>query len=135
MREIVLTLAVLLGAAPAWATPPDFECSVNDQNLSLTLSVGLGYIPGNIHGLRIELEIRAKRDMPSNLRKRKFRADDLVLHWFYYGDLKLMLRSDDTYFVIELQKRPEGRDSYKLTIDDARTVNRIELRGSAKCGD
>jgi hypothetical protein len=131
MASVMLATGMTLASA----TPPDFECSANDQNLSLTLSVGLGYIPGNIHGLRVELEIRAKRDVPSNLRKRKFGADDLVLHWFYSGDLKLMLRSDETYFVIELQKWPEGHDSYRLTIEDGKTVNRIELRGSAKCGD
>jgi hypothetical protein len=133
MRAIVLMAAMLLGAAPALATA-DFSCSFSDQNLSLTLRGHLGHDRTvSVGDIRAELQVGARKDVPSKLRKLEFSTDDLLQYWIHRDDLKFMFGSDNILLVIEIQALSGGRGSYKVTIDDQQTTNSIELHGSAKC--
>ena len=147
MRAALLVLVALPLARPAMATGT-VDCSIADANVALQASATVRDGPGG-HFSRLEgkLDIKAKGDIPKDLRKLDLKLDDLTQRWLHGNDLKLRLYRDrggpgpSAELDLVIEARRAGKDQtelvggYTLTVAHAAEGEEriVAVRGRARC--
>lgn len=144
MRQILMTVGVIMTTASVAGATGGFGCDIADDNMDFTVSGGMSHgMGGAILGYEASARIGAK-EMPEALREPDLSAG-MVHHWFDYPDLFLHFYAettgDEPFASFDLILKTEASEDeelsyegdYRLSIFDGETGEVFELTGKVTC--